>query len=516
MGLRRKLLLLVIFICIAIAGIIIASNLFVNKVKIGGVAYNGIELKNYVVDIVARSRVNWNMLNSSMKTQIFDEYDEDNSVPDIAETISEAINEMDAILRATLTGSELDCASCHALDYSEEINKSLVMVKSDWAAMNAMLLTKILPALADDDKETALDLFTGEYDDLYITVMASSKEIVDGVRTSLESMKENTKREVRRFSLYFIAAGAGVLIIILLVAGLTVEKVVKKIKEAVSEIESSCANITAESGVTSKTSERNADIATEMAAAIEESSASLEEISSMVKQTDENASNTERKMKENMLTIEQANSDVVGLKENMMTIKNDTDKISKIMTEIDAIAFQTNLLALNAAVEAARAGEAGAGFAVVAEEVRNLALRTTESSTSTQSLIEVAIRNVNAGLSAVDKVDVAMADISQSTKANTALIVEISTAMHQQTEGIGQINRATSEMESRTQGLAAGSEELAAASMAILGQTNVLYQTIADLVEVIGGSKGLNDIKARKQEDSTGDYGQDVPKLPES
>ena len=71
---------------------------------------------------------------------------------------------------------------------------------------------------------------------------------------------------------------------------------------------------------------------------------------------------------------------MTDLTSSMEGISEAGDETQKVVKTIDEIAFQTNLPALNAAVEAAGAGEAGAGFAVVAEEVRNLDLRYAEES----------------------------------------------------------------------------------------------------------------------------------------
>ena len=223
----------------------------------------------------------------------------------------------------------------------------------------------------------------------------------------------------------------------------------------------------------------------------------------MVRQNDDNSNNANAAMRQNQEIIGRANTDVTGMKQSMAKIKQDSDRISQIISEIEGIAFQTNLLALNAAVEAARAGEAGAGFAVVADEVRSLAQRTSQAAKGSQELIEVAVNNVGDGLATMDKVDAAMRAVAESSKKTGLLVEEISTASRQQTIGVSQISVTISSMETGTQELAASSEELAAASQSVQRQADSLYQHIADLVHLVEGDQGRVETLALREERSS-------------
>lgn len=511
MSIRQKFLLLFGFVSFALVGSIFASNFLVERVKIGGQAYSGIELKYNVIDMVARTRVNWNMLNSEVKTLILDEYDEDNSVPSFVESISEVLQEMETLFAGKASEGGLHCASCHSLDRADALKSNLASVVTEWRKMVVLLNGTILPALANEDTATARETFD-EYGDGYLQVMSASKKIVDSLRESLESMKEAKKNEAQRFSIFFIVAGVVVGVMVLVLSGLTVESIVRELKKIVETVNACATGIIGETDVTAKNSEANAEIATGIAAALEETSSSLEEVSSMVRHNNENAQLANASMNDNIGVIGTATSDVASMLSSMDRIKSDSDKISQIIKDIDGIAFQTNLLALNAAVEAARAGEAGAGFAVVADEVRNLAQRTAESARNTQQLIETATGNVRQGLGQAGKVNDAMQHIAASTKKTATLVDEISKASSQQTQGIGQINKATSSMEAQTQGLAAGTEELSAASMAVYSQAKVLYQATHGLVRLVEGSKAGEVASAGMDRVVQGD----VPRLPGS
>jgi len=126
----------------------------------------------------------------------------------------------------------------------------------------------------------------------------------------------------------------------------------------------------------------------------------------------------------------------------MNHLLNSSGETVKIVNSIDGIAFQTNLLALNAAVEAARAGEAGAGFAVVAEEVRNLAMRSAEAAKNTAQQIEDTVKKTNEGNELVQKTSKMFSQLISTIEDARLIIEKITMSSKQQIKGTEQISKA--------------------------------------------------------------------------
>src|SRR3954463_12536440 len=163
----------------------------------------------------------------------------------------------------------------------------------------------------------------------------------------------------------------------------------------------------------------------------------------------------------------------------MNDINTSSKKIADIIGVIDGIAFQTNILALNAAVEAARAGEQGRGFAVVASEVRSLAQRSAQAAKEIKGLIGASVDRVEAGSRLGADAGKTMSEIVGSVQRVSDIIGEITTASSEQSDGIGQVNTAVTQLDQMTQQNAALVEESAAAAESLKEQATRLAQVVS-------------------------------------
>jgi len=239
--------------------------------------------------------------------------------------------------------------------------------------------------------------------------------------------------------------------------------------------------------VISQNSNVLAESASAQAASLEETSASLEEISSMAKRNSEGAARAKELAQQARRAADAGTTDVGAMNQAMAAIKASADGIAKIIKTIDEIAFQTNILALNAAVEAARAGEAGAGFAVVAEEVRALAQRSATAARETAEKIEDSVSKSRHGAEVCAKVAAGLQEITTKSRQVDELVGEIAQASGEQTQGIAQVNLAVSQMDKHVQAGAARAEEAASVAQELLAQSAALQGSVEELGRLVGG-----------------------------
>lgn len=390
--------------------------------------------------------------------------------PDIIKSKMSGFDEMDKIinelrkvtkLQAGL--KELDKISNASLTYKKALEGYL----KNWAELNAV----------GEKRDT-----TG----LAASALAEETAIAGG--DSMEKVSDDSVSSLKISSVILsiglvIAFSVGCFLSFFITVSITgpVRRVVVGLKEGASQVASAA-------GQVAGASQSLAEGASEQAASLEETSSSIEEMSSMTRHNADNASLANGLMREANTVVSKALKFMTALTESIGEISAASNQTQKIIKTIDEIAFQTNLLALNAAVEAARAGEAGAGFAVVAGEVRNLAMRSAEAAKTTAEMIENTVKKVTDGTTLLEQTNSAFREVTTSASKVGHLVKEIASASAEQAKGIDQVNRAVTEIDKITQQNAANAEESASASEELSAQSQQMMEYVSQLTAIVGGA----------------------------
>ncbi len=244
-------------------------------------------------------------------------------------------------------------------------------------------------------------------------------------------------------------------------------QILDSLNNALSQISMTAERVSRESEHMASGAESLSNGTVRQASAVQQLSASIQEISGQVDRTSADADDAKHSSEEAARQLQLCSEKMTSLTDAMNDISKASNQIGGIIKTIEDISFQTNILALNAAVEAARAGEAGKGFAIVADEVQDLANKSSVSAQDIAELIENSMKLVQYGSSLTSETTDAITAVVSSAQKSTELVGRIaesaqyqSQSLKQLTQGMEQISEVVQSNASTAQQSAQSAKEL--------------------------------------------------------
>ncbi|MDE7313322.1 MAG: HAMP domain-containing protein [Eubacterium sp.] len=255
-------------------------------------------------------------------------------------------------------------------------------------------------------------------------------------------------------------------------------QIVDSLNHALSQISMTADHVSRESEHMASGAESLSNGTVRQASAVQELSASIQEISGQVDRTSADADHAKQSSADAAQQLQICSQKMASLSNAMADISKASNQIGGIIKTIEDISFQTNILALNAAVEAARAGEAGKGFAIVADEVQDLANKSSVSAQDIAELIENSMKLVQYGSSLTTETTDAITAVVSSAQKSTELVERIAESAQYQSHSLKQLTQGMEQISEVVQSNASTAQESAQSAKELYHQAEELKVSV--------------------------------------
>ncbi|HEX4807587.1 MAG TPA: methyl-accepting chemotaxis protein [Bryobacteraceae bacterium] len=377
-------------------------------------------------------------------------------------------------------------AQIKALSSSSKVRETIDQMSDLDAKVLRDIDTSVLEAVGDGKAAKATQLYFGTYEPQrakYEAYVRKLVEISEGESKAAAAQLERSNAISLRNILGALLIG---LAIVTACLAYLAQTITKRMTRVVSRLNQEHTAVQSSTELMTSASRSLSDGVCSTSAAIQEIDSTVCDFASRLKTNDEHAASARESSAKAVRNADHASDAINRLVEATKEAQKSSDQVLSVIKVINDISFKTNLLALNAAIEAARVGELGAGFSVVADEVRNLARSSAEAARETADLVQASVQKTKQGYEISERAAEALAATISEAHHIHGVIDEIASNSRVQSENITQITQSLNHIGNIGQKSAQEAETTHRTSEKLRSRSHAVEEIIEELVGLVG------------------------------